>query len=57
MLQFIPNHNKTKKKMYKKAADYYPILEYNLDCYVTQEMCTKAVNIYPSALMHVSNCY
>ena len=43
--------------MYKKAADYYPILEYNPDCYVTKEMCTKAVNIYPSALMHVSNYY
>ena len=45
MLTLISNHCKTKKKMCKKAIDFYlHSLLYVPDCYTTQEMCSEAVD-------------
>ena len=46
------------KKCVKRQLNYYPnSLEYVPDCYITQEMCEKAVDTYPSTVIHVFNCY
>ena len=56
-----PDKIEIKEKMlsnyHLKIRDFYnsPIL-INPDCYKTHEICDKAVNIYPSAILFVLEC-
>ena len=58
MLSFVLAHLKT-NKMCKHAVKKLPFLTLKsvLDCYKNQELCKKAVDIYPHALELVTECY
>ena len=43
--------------MYKKVLDNYShALQFVPDCYKTQNMCNRAVYIYPSAIQCIPKC-
>ena len=44
--------------MCNKALDnYHHALEFNAECYKTQQMCVKAVDTYPSTIKFFTKCF
>ena len=50
MLELVPNYYKNQQMSSKAVANYHHVLKFVTDCYMTQNMCDKAVNTHPSTV-------
>ena len=57
MLEFVPDHVKTKKMCKHAVEKLHYLLRYVPDYYKTQQMCDKAVPENGEALRYVPHCY